>query len=380
MRAAGAALARGYGTVRHSSLLPETWVISDGNPNADYAAERVAGALGVPHRVKRALPPRLPVPIARALAGLGSALGLRRAEALQFVDGTRSRDGMPRFVVAAAQGALPGVLEIKRLTGGRAIAVFLGLPGTGLAQIDALALSRLDQMVLRRMGPARANLDNAVAALLPLTGAVAGARQPAKEPTVAVCVGRGFEPAGYQLLSTHIDSLVDGLAHIPPSRLCIALSAELHPRLRPMVEARLVRPLLQRWGPRAEVVDYARPGSDRPALADVIASAAQVIATADNVGAAALAAALRRPVYIASEERTEGLLRDYYHLLEKENVVRRFYPRGSRYSYMLAPDIGGAVDVFSAVRDHEPWAKYSAQRDLDRLAAFVRARFRDLMG
>ncbi|KAJ2770329.1 hypothetical protein IWQ57_002715 [Coemansia nantahalensis] len=371
---------RGYRAVRHSSLLPQTWVISGGNAAGDHAAAQIAAALGLPHHTKPALAPRLPVPLARALASLGELTGVRRTEVLQFV-GDAHKSDLPRFVVAASKKALPGLMEVKRLTKGRTTAVYIGLPDVKLAKIDVLVLSRIEQMVLRRLGPARANLDNAVGTVLPLSGIVSSAPPPpAPPPTVVVCVGSGVESAGFRLLSTDMDNLADGLAHIPPSRIRIVLSPDLHPRLRPMVESQLVRRMVDAAAD-VEVLDYAQPGQQPPPpLVDVIAAATQVIATADYVAAVSVAAALRRPIYIAGEERTRALLRDYYHLLESKNLVRRFYPKGSRYSYMLAPEIRGSGDVFSAIRDHEPWAAYDAKADLDNVVEFIRTRYKEKIG
>ncbi|KAJ1728780.1 hypothetical protein LPJ61_003855 [Coemansia biformis] len=381
-----AAVRKNHNVARHSSLLPQTWVLADGNASTDYAATRVAAALGLAHHTKQALGSRLSVPLARALAGLGSLVGVRSAGELQFV-GDALGSGLPRFAVAASKRALPGLLEIKRLSKARTTTVYIGLPDTRLAQFDVLVLSRLDQMVLRRLGPARANLDNAVSTLLPLSGAGPATPLPESTRTVVVCIGSGVEPTGFRLMSADVDCLAEGLAHFPRSRIRIVLSPGLHPRLRPMVESRLIHRVRQQQAERAgsitsgavdmDVIDYAQPG--QPALANVVASATQVVATADYVASVSLAAALQRPIYIAGEERTYGLLRDYYHLLETKNLVRRFYPKGSRYSYMLAPDIGGAVDVFSAVRDHEPWATHDAKKDLDDVAAFIRARYREKM-
>ncbi|KAJ2711780.1 hypothetical protein H4R19_003080 [Coemansia spiralis] len=377
-----AAARRGYRVVRHSSLLPQTWVISSGSATGDYAATQIAAALSLPHHTKPALVPRLPVPLARAFAGLGSLVGARPTEELQFV-GEALNSELPRYVVAASKKALPGLLEVKRLTKDRTTAVYIGLPDVRLAKIDVLVLSRIEQMLLRQLGPARANLDNAVATLLPFTGIAAGTAQTTRAPTVVVCIGSGFESAGFQLMSTDVDSLVEGLAHIPSSRIRIVLSSELNPRIRPMVESRLVRRMTQQAAhtdpaTSVEIIDYALSG--QPPFVDVIASATQVIATADYLGAVSVAAALRRPVYIAGEERTRGLLRDHYHLLETKNLVRRFYPKGSRFSYMLAPEIRGPVDAFSAIRDHEPWAPYDAKADLDSVVAFIRARYKDKTG
>ncbi|KAJ2817961.1 hypothetical protein IWW50_005984, partial [Coemansia erecta] len=197
--------------------------------------------------------------------------------------------------------------------------------------------------------------------LLPLSGLSPSVLEPGLRPTVVLCIGSGFEPAGFQLMSNDVDRLAEGLLHLPSSRIRIVLDAEPYRGLRSVVESRLIRRIQERSVdsngiecPPAdiEVIDYAQPG--QPPLAELLASATHVIATADNIPVVSMAVSLQRPVYIAGMERTNNLLRDYYYVLDTKNLVRRFYPQGSRYSYMLAPEVCGKVDEFSALRDHEP--------------------------
>ncbi|KAJ2716213.1 hypothetical protein H4S00_004610 [Coemansia sp. D1744] len=88
-----------------------------------------------------------------------------------------------------------------------------------------------------------------------------------------------------------------------------------------------------------------------------------------------MAVSMGLPVYIAGMERVSNELRSYYHMLDGRNLVRRFYPQNSRYSYMLAPDITGNIDEFSAIRDHDPWGTYDAQQDLSDVAEFIKERY-----
>ncbi|KAJ1842985.1 hypothetical protein LPJ70_003585 [Coemansia sp. RSA 2708] len=371
-------------TERHSSLLPETWILSDSNPNIDIRTAKVADALGLPVAIKHIVA-QPKSPLGRSFAGLRSLFGASPAGRLRYVDDA-STQRLPRFVIAGSNRALPGLLEVIKQTGGRSMSVFLGLPRTKLAQIGALVLSRLDQMRLRSLGPARANLDNAVSTLLPLSGlSTATAPISTLKPVVAVCIGTGFEAAGFQLLSSDVDRLAEGLLQLPPSHIRIVLDAEPYRGLRSTIESRLIRRLRERSVDtngvehppmEIEVIDYAQAG--QPPLTGVLASATHIIATADNIPIVSMAASLQRPVYIAGMERTADLLREYYYVLDTKNLVRRFYPLGSRYSYMVAPEINGTVDELSAIRDHEPWPHYDTQRDLDTVAAFIKDRYVEL--
>ncbi|KAJ2157875.1 hypothetical protein GGF46_004189 [Coemansia sp. RSA 552] len=379
--------ARAYHTAeRHSSLVPETWIISKGDAQSDYRSTRVAAALNMPYHVKHTATTWHEYPIIRPFARLSSLLSKDPPPAANFrhIKDTTG-EFLPRFAIAASKETLPALLEVRRRTRKRTMTVYLGLPDTKLTNIDALVLSRLDQLKLWNLGPGRANLDNAFATILPLSGTTA-VPQPLehRHPSVVVCIGMGIESTGFRLLSRDVDVLADGLLTLPsPTQIQIALSADLHPRLRPMIETRLISRLrtMDTGGSTSEpantvsVLDYAQPG--QPPLAETLAAASHVVATADNIPAVSLAVSLQRPVYIAGEERTTGLLRDYYHLLEKSNLVRRFYPQGSRYSYMLAPDISGTPDPFSAIRDHEPWTGYNAQADLDNVVAFIQSRYKE---
>ncbi|KAJ2586847.1 hypothetical protein H4R99_008335, partial [Coemansia sp. RSA 1722] len=241
------------------------------------------------------------------------------------------------------------------------------------------------QMRLRFLGPARANLENAISTLIPLSGATStksSAISTNDRREIAVCVGSGIEPSGFQLLGEDIDMLASGLLQVAgadPVRLL--LSDRMHKSVRSMVETRLISrlamPFVDSQGSshkaaNLQVIDYSKP--DQPSPETVLASATHIIATADDVPSVALGVSLGKPVYISGEERTQRILRNYYCVLDTDNLVRRFYPKGSQYSYMLAADITGQVDEFSAIRDHEPWAAYDAQKDIDSVTAFIHQR------
>ncbi|KAJ1813915.1 hypothetical protein LPJ75_002985, partial [Coemansia sp. RSA 2598] len=311
------------------------------------------------------------------------------SESLRYIRDSDISDGLPRLAIASSDATLPALLELKQLTRDQVTAVFLGLPDTKLSTIDVLVLSRLDQMRLRALGPARANLENSINTLLPLSGATTQSKPPPlpsanHKRDIAVCVGSGIEPAGFQLLGEDIDTLADGLLRVvrsDPVRLL--LSDRMHKSIRSMVETRLIKrleaPFVDSQGSRhngvdLQVIDYAKP--NQPCPETVLASATHVVATADDIPSVSLGVSLGKPVYVSGEERTLRILRNYYRVLDTENLVRRFYPKGSRYSYMLAADIAGQIDEFSAIRDHEPWAAYDAQGDIDSVAAFIHERYK----
>ncbi|KAJ2083905.1 hypothetical protein H4R24_000435 [Coemansia sp. RSA 988] len=370
---------RWYKAERHSSLAPETWIITSRGAEAELPAISLATELGTPYSIKHTQWSRMSSNIlTRSFVDLKNVISGARTRNMTFVKGT-GREIMPRFAIAASKDALPGLLEIKKRSMDRSILIYLGLPATSLSNIDVLAFSKLNQMKLRRLGPARANLENSVSTLLPLSGVKAVPQTFALEPAVVVCIGKGIEPAGYRMMKSDVEFLAQQLQHIPRSRIRIVLPFELHPKMRTLIETNLISPLRERsvdfcgeeHQPREiEIIDYAQ--RNQPPLSDVLASASHVIVTADDIPSVSLAVSLQRPVYIAGEERTTGLLRDYYHTLDSNNFVRRFYPKGSRYSYMVASDLVGKVDEFSAIRDHEPWAVYDAQKDLEHVASFVR--------
>ncbi|KAJ2831085.1 hypothetical protein GGI24_001698 [Coemansia furcata] len=193
---------------------------------------------------------------------------------------------------------------------------------------------------------------------------------------ICLCYSSGVEPAGFKLLTSDIDILAEGLEHIQPEKLCILLSSAMSSHLKSRVLALLVNRLRHNSHADIEVVDYSLP--DQPSPVDIIASASLVVASADDIASVSLAASLQRPVYIAGEERTTGILRNYYQVLDASNLVRRFYPKGSRYSHMVMSDISGSIDEYSALRDHEPWAMYNSQQDLDNISDFIQQRIKIL--
>ncbi|KAJ1940197.1 hypothetical protein GGF37_004077 [Kickxella alabastrina] len=376
---------RRYRAERHSTLLPKAWILSSGNPMDDLRTTRLAQTLGIDYDTKQASRTWLLPTAHRHLTNLRTIFHAAPSGPLHYVRETTGND-LPSIAIAASAETLPALLEIKHRTQNQTVAVFMGLPDTKLSKIDVLVLSRLDQMKLRHLGPARANLENSVSTMLPISGATAmepvGDKQEGGS-SLAVCIGSGIEPSGFQLLSQDIDMLAEGLMHVPrPTTIRILLSSAMHRGIKSMVESRLIGKLQAphadsngtEYSPMAiEVLDYALPG--QPSPDGVLATASRVVATADDIPSVALAVALRRPVYIAGEERTSHVLRNYYRVLDTSNLVRRFYPNGSRYSYMLLSDITGEIDEFSAIRDHEPWAAYDAQAELDTVAAFVRQRY-----
>ncbi|KAJ2590796.1 hypothetical protein IWW49_001845 [Coemansia sp. RSA 1797] len=365
---------------RHSSLLPETWIISDDNAITNYSTAGVAHALGLPVETKR-VTPQPTIPIIGQLSGLRSLFGESSNGKLSCVEDAYT-ESMPRFAIAATRQALPGLLEIRKRTDGRTMTVYLGLPDTKLSNVDALLLTRLDQMKLRSIGPGRANLDNAISTLLPISGLSPITPVSAPDPSVVICIGTGFEPSGFRLLTTDYDRIVDGILHLPLSRIRIVMDPEPNRGMRTALESRVVKRIREQpIDPNStkkpvtdvEVIDYAVGG--QPPLAEVLASATHVIATADNIPVISMAVSMGLPVYIAGMERVSNELRSYYHMLDGRNLVRRFYPQNSRYSYMLAPDITGNVDEFSAIRDHDPWGTYDAQQDLSDVAEFIKERY-----
>ncbi|KAJ1725085.1 hypothetical protein LPJ53_000736 [Coemansia erecta] len=376
-----------YRVERHSSLLPRAWVLSNGNILDDLKTTRLAQALGIPFETKQISSSWLSSAAHRHLTNIRSIFSASPSDTLHYLENAPS-DSLPRIAIAASDEALPALLEIKQRTRDQAVSVYLGLPNTKLTDIDALVLSRLDQMRLRHLGPARANLENSISTMLPLSGATTQSlhevAQSGSNRLIAVCIGSGLEPAGYQLLSDDIDTLADGLLQVAgTSPVRILLSGKMHSGIKSMVESRLIRRLLSSSTDsngtshppvNLEVLDYSQPGHPSPET--VLGSASQVVVTADDIPSVSLAASLGRPVYISGEERTTRILRNYYRVLDTSNIVRRFYPKGSRYSYMLLADIEGEIDEFSAIRDHEPWAGYNAQQDLENVAAFIHERYR----
>ncbi|KAJ2033104.1 hypothetical protein GGI01_003756 [Coemansia sp. RSA 376] len=372
---------RMYHTERHSSLRPVTWIISDGNVLNDYKATRIASALQTPYEVKNIFKPRFVPPLLhQKLTNVRALLQPDLSGPLSHVEDTVGNDDLPQLAIATSNNCLPALLEIKQRTRGQSISVYLGLPDVKLAQIDALVFSRFDQMRLRYLGPARANLENAISTLLPFSGALMphpqGLAQAESKRTVVVCIGSGVEPAGFKLQTSDIDILAEGLEHTQPEKLCVLLSPELSSHLKSKVHTLLVNRLRHNSSSDVEVVDYSLPG--QPSPVDIIASASLVVATADDIPSVSLAVSLHRPVYIAGEERTTNILRNYYQVLDASNLVRRFYPKGSRYSYMVMSDISGDIDEYSALRDHEPWTKYDSHQDLSNISDFIRQRIKTL--
>ncbi|KAJ1648589.1 hypothetical protein J3B02_001285 [Coemansia erecta] len=370
---------------RHSSLLPKTWVLSSSDPMDNLRTTRLAQALGIPYEIQKVKQSWLSLAAYRQLINLRSIFQSQKSGSLHYKDSDID-NGLPRLAIASSEETLPALLEIKQQSQDRVTAVFLGLPSTKLSTIDVLVLSRLDQMRLRSLGPARANLENSISTLLPLSGATQtkphvlsanGKRE------IAVCIGSGIESAGFQLLSDDIDMLANGLLQVARSDpVLLLLSNRMHKSVRSMVETRLINKLAASFvdsqgskhdAVNLQVIDYAKP--DQPSPETVLASATHIVATADNIPSVSLGVSLGKPVYISGEERTLRILRNYYRILDTENLVRRFYPKGSRYSYMLAADIAGPIDEFSAIRDHEPWAMYNSQDDIDSVAAFIHERY-----
>ncbi|KAJ2725548.1 hypothetical protein GGI07_001176 [Coemansia sp. Benny D115] len=248
-------------------------------------------------------------------------------------------------------------------------------------------------MHLRHLGPARANLDNAVSTLLPLSGTTVPRNNPAKtsvdqKQSIVVCIGSGHNRAGFQLLIQDVDSLANGIACVSKNTCVkILLAQDIQKELKTVINSRLVNKLqalisdTENPGDAPlsiEVIDYSVPNNQHPTQEDVLAAASQVVVTADNIAAVSMAVSLHRPVYVAGEERTTHILRNYYHLLDTKNLVRRFYPEGSRYSYMLRSNISGEVDRFSATRDHEPWLAYNAEADLKTVVKFINQKLQDV--
>ncbi|KAJ2850151.1 hypothetical protein IWW36_002108 [Coemansia brasiliensis] len=379
-----ATAAKAHRAERHSSLLPETWIVSSNRILPDYPATSIAQLLELPIETKYTVP-QPTRPLIRSLSSLRSRLFNVSSFDSQSAAGSITMGDFPRFAIASCNQALPGLLEIKKRSKGRTMAIYLGLPNTKLKNIDAMVLSRLDQMKLRSLGPARANLDNAISTLLPLCGLSSAPPIDMLKPRVAVCIGTGFESMGFQLKSDDVDRLAEGLLQLSLPNITIVLNDQPYRGLKPMLESRLISKLCQRTVSAdgtenlpadVKVVDCLQP--DQPSLASILESSSHVIATADNIPVVSMAAAMSRPVYIAGMERTTGLLRDYYHILDTRNLVRRFYPLGSRYSYMLMPEISGKVDEFSAIRDHDPWACYDARQDLRQAVAFIKNRFAEI--
>ncbi|ORX69572.1 hypothetical protein DL89DRAFT_293202 [Linderina pennispora] len=318
---------RRYHAERHSSLQPLAWVISDANPLRELRATALATALGLPYTIKRPKPARLPPLMQRQMLSLQSLVSPTRTAFSHISDTNTQADGLPRVVIGSSPDSLMGVLETKERSQGRSFSVFYGLPDTKINSIDALLLSRLDQMKLRAKGPARDQLDNALFTMLPFSGSPKTPAVVSNEPNIVVCLGPGVEPSGFHMLVDDVDRLFDALAHLPTQNITMVLSKQLHKSLRRKLTAQMPQHI--------RTVDLA---TSSVSPADILVNASQVVVSADDLDSLSLAISLHKPVYVFGEERTEGLLRNYYRLLDTNNLVRRFYPRGSRSTSGSGPD------------------------------------------
>ncbi|KAJ1921377.1 hypothetical protein H4219_000694 [Mycoemilia scoparia] len=356
--------------VRHTTLLPKTWIFTSGELESKYKAIRVAKGLGVPFEIKtvklgpvvRALPPIL----LRFLAGTNLFKKISGSAYQNENQGNNFQ--WPQYVIGSAQDAMPFCLDVIKRSKNRTLSSFIGHPGVNFKLFDVVAMTSIDRMRLKSIGPNLPNNDHIVYTevsndditsasinMLPVPiisrkeGEILNEKYYSNDnntnsTTVAKQDGQGQRKVADYLLATNFDY-----------KLCIHINPQAPSKVRAAI-LDTTESIQKERGPESVAVwDGKLEDANSNPYIKYLLQANCIVTTPDSLDTTSSALELGKKVYIASQEKTTGHLRSLHQKLNKKGYLRRLYIEGTGYSHMLVTSSDDAhYDPLSALGDRIP--------------------------
>ncbi|KAF9332013.1 hypothetical protein BGZ91_011873 [Linnemannia elongata] len=372
-----------------------TWVISDGSVSADKEAVNLAKALSLPWQIKRVQWRKglqwLPIPFKKLIMDYHHVVNRKHTDRLPwFLTGDSLAAPYPSFVVGAGGKAIPGILQVSRMSGKASFSSALGLmkdqknyfrinstlnsitsKSLQLAKTRARDNNLIPESFFRNNTPSSPSLGSMPA-----------------DTIVTVLIGGPNEDCSH-----HTDRMVHRLARLVDVQNCRVLitfsqrtadntkqaiakwQKEVQDDDKIFVYDPMTPMTLPQDAATSGEVSWSNvPGpkgvmgfmSDRNPYEAMLALADKIVVTADSVAMANEALATGKPVYILGGELARGKLKVFHRYLTDLNMTRAFRPGRIPILPLISStdrteaiknrsQVNDTADPLSYPGDHPPW-------------------------
>ncbi|KAG0294673.1 hypothetical protein BGZ96_000698 [Linnemannia gamsii] len=401
-----------------------TWIISDGSVSADKEAINLAKGLSLPWQIKRVQWRQglqwLPIPFKKLIMDYHHVVNRKQTDKLPwFLSGDTLAAPYPSFVIGAGAKAIPGILQVSRMSGKASFSSYIHFPALPFIHFDQVFLQRCEVVVqLAALGLMKdqknyfrinSTLNSITSTSLQLAKTMAlnnslipaqffrnniptspsSASKPA-DTIVAVLIGGPNEDCSH-----HTDRMVHRLARlidIQNCRVMITFSQRTADNTKQAI-AKWQKQIQDDnkifvYDPMAPVLSSSQgsttateqiswsniPGpkgvigllSDRNPYEAMLALADKIVVTADSIAMTNEALATGKPVYILGGELARGKLKVFHRYLTDQNMTRAFRPGRIPILPLLSnssrtdaikneSQMNDTADPLSYPGDHPPW-------------------------
>ncbi|KAK3833562.1 MAG: mitochondrial fission ELM1-domain-containing protein [Linnemannia gamsii] len=129
-----------------------TWIISDGSVSADKEAISLAKGLSLPWQIKRVQWRQalqwLPIPFKKLIMDYHHVVNKKQTDKLPwFLTGDSLAAPYPSFVIGAGSKAIPGILQVSRMSGKASFSSYIHFPALPFIHFDQVFLQRHEIVV-----------------------------------------------------------------------------------------------------------------------------------------------------------------------------------------------------------------------------------------
>ncbi|KAK3834426.1 MAG: mitochondrial fission ELM1-domain-containing protein [Linnemannia elongata] len=399
-----------------------TWIISDGSVSADKEAVNLAKGLSLPWQIKRVQWRKglqwLPIPFKKLIMDYHHVVNRKQTDRLPwFLTGDSLAAPYPSFVIGAGAKAIPGILQVSRMSGKASFSSYIHFPALPFIHFDQVFLQRHEVVVqLAALGLMKDQknyfrINSTLNSITPKSLQLATTRaldnslipksffrnnapsssslgsMPA-DTIVAVLIGGPNEDCSH-----HTDRMVHRLARLVDVQNChvmITFSQRTADNTKKAIakwqkqvqnddKIFVYDPMTPTTSPQDSVtsgqVSWPNvPGpkgvmgfmNDRNPYEAMLALADKIVVTADSVAMTNEALATGKPVYILGGELARGKLKVFHRYLTDLNMTRAFRPgripilpsissTGRAEAITNGSQVNDTADPLSYPGDHPPW-------------------------
>ncbi|KAF9111280.1 hypothetical protein BGX27_005144 [Mortierella sp. AM989] len=335
--------------IAYQPTTPTTWIMSDGSVSADKEAIALAKGLQLPWTIKRVEWCRglqwLPMPFKKLIMDYHHVVNRKQTDKLPwFLKGDSLSAPYPNYVIGSGAKAVPGILQVSRLSGKASFSAGLGLMkdqrnyfrvNSTLNTITPKTLESFKSKALERGLIPKSYFDNN--------------RRPS--PIVTVLIGGPNEDCSHN--TERIVNRLARLIDVQNCRVLISFSqrtadntrmeiARLQERIQDQDKIFVYDPMAYKYtntdkdkGSVVEMAnrnnnvgptDVAGFSADQNPYEAMLALADKIVVTADSVAMTNEALATGKPVYILGGELARGKLKVFHRYLADIHLTRAFRP------------------------------------------------------
>ena len=298
---------------------PSAWVLHDGKAGMASQALGLAEAMGLPFVEK-------PLAIRRPWAWLPPQLWMAPLRAAK-AEGGPLHPPWPDLVIGCGRNTAMPALAIRRLSGGRTMAVQIQDPRVGRDEFDMLFVPEHDWLRGERVFVTRGAIHRVTAARLDSERRRFPALEDLRQPIVGVLIGGSNRT--YRLDLRRLGEIADAVAAAvrqTGGSVVLTPSRRTGPAGLALLRERLS-------GLPAAIWDGT---GDNPYFA-YLAIADSFLVTADSVSMVSEAAATGKPVHILELKGGDAKFARFHAVMREAGITRAFAGRIERWSYS-APD------------------------------------------